>query len=168
MKHKIVKKLNKIKSNSAGFTLVEMIVSMSIFIMLFLAITGISLSVISTQRVIHSLQSIHEPGRFILESIAKEIRISSVVSISPDRKRLKISNYKGSDIDYVFHDASKRLLREGQYVSPDDIDLTGRFYVRNYSFPERSVVTVVIKAESTGGRVEEDKDIYLQTSLSTR
>ncbi len=163
---KIKKFIKKFKSN-VGFTLVEVIVALSILTTLLLVITGISLSVAKTQRIVHSLQSIHEPGRFILESVAKEIRVSSIVSISPNGKSLSVSNYRGT-IDYFFDDSSKRLLREGQYISPDNIDLTGRFYVREYTLPTHSVVTVVMKAESTGGKSEEERDIYLQTSLSTR
>ncbi|MBU1178861.1 type II secretion system GspH family protein [Patescibacteria group bacterium] len=160
--------MKKIQNYCKGFTLVELLVSVTIFSFVMIAMTTISLSVMKAQRVSFFKQNIQELGRFLLESMAREIRISVVNSVSGDGKTLNITNYRGSNIEYKFDSVNKRVLRGGQIISPNNIDLVGTFYVRTYSNPAHSVVTLVMKAAVSGGKQEEQQEIYLQSTVSAR
>jgi len=153
---------------SAGFTLVELLVAMAAFGLIIVAMTGIAGSVIKSQRKAFALQNVQESTRYILESMSKEIRMSTIDSSeSSNTNILYITNSKDEEVDYEF--ISNRIKRNGEYISPSNIDLTGCFYIRKYDAPtKRAFVTIVIKAESQGSRIEENAEINLQSSVSSR
>lgn len=65
---------NYSQTNAAGFTLLEMIVSIGIFGFVLLSIIGIFQTVISTQQRAFAAQDVEESIRFAFEIMAKEIR----------------------------------------------------------------------------------------------
>lgn len=67
---KIIKKILQAK----GFTFVEMLVALTIFVILIFAVTGIFQRTIKAQRSAVASQNIHESMRFALETMSKELR----------------------------------------------------------------------------------------------
>ena len=65
---------------SAGFTLIELITAAFIFSIMVISISGIAVRVFDLQRRAFEIQKIQENSLFILESMAKEIRIGSLSS----------------------------------------------------------------------------------------
>jgi len=161
-----------------GFTLIELIVALAAFSLVVLSISGIFISVINSQRKILSIQNTQEAGRYLLESMTKEIRMSTINSSSAEGvSTLYITNSKGEDVNYVFDNTNKRLLRQNpilspdqnQILSPDNIELTGSFYItKKTSAPEAPKVTIVMKLKAKGVKPEQQAVVDLQTTVSAR
>ena len=132
------------KKGAGGFTLIELLVAMATFSVIVVAILEILLAGLSGAQRVFGKQNIQETGRFILESISKEIRMSEINT--PDGgpyATLSIVNSKGQTIDYLFDSTSKRLIRGGQYLSSSKVETTGSFYVQRVA-GKQARVTVVL------------------------
>lgn len=152
-----------------GFTLIEVIVSLAIFSLIILSMTTIAVSVIKSQRKVFVVKGAQEAGRYLLESMTKEIRMSEInSSAGSGLTTLNITNAEGKTLNYRFINASGELRRDGKTISPDDTEVTGSFYVRKNDFPRRAMVTIVMQAKSTGPKVEEQTEIYLQSTVASR
>jgi len=67
-------------------------------------------------------------------------------------------------------DKMQRSVNSGawQDLSSSKVDLNGSFYIRKSAFPNRALVTIVIKIESKEGKKEERSEIYIQNSITSR
>ncbi|MFC1756940.1 PilW family protein [Patescibacteria group bacterium] len=155
------------RSESKGFTFVELAISLAIFGSIVLTTTAITLSVVQAQRIAFAVQNIQETGRYVLETMTRELRTSTVNSLSADQTTLNITSY-GETLDYRFDNVNGRVLRDEELITPIDVEVLGSFYLRQYSNPERSVVTIVMKIINDGAKIEEQREIYLQSTISTR
>ena len=154
-----------------GFTLIELIVALATFSLVILAMTGMAFSMIQSQRKSFTLQDAQESSRHILELINKELRTSLVNSADSGGSPVDLLNITNADnetFDYQFDNTNERLIRSGEFVSPDNLGVTGNFYITKSSFPNRSLVTVVMKIRSLTGRAESESEIYLQSTISSR
>ena len=155
-----------------GLTLVELLVAMAVFGILITVVSNIAFSVIKAQRKAFAIQSTQESGRFLLEMMSKEFRTSLInTGGGSGLTTLNITNADSQTLNYQFDNTNKRLLRDGQEISPSDIEITGSFYVQEYSFPAaqpRRVITTVMKIEVSGNRAEEASVINLQSTVAPR
>ncbi|MBU2473087.1 type II secretion system GspH family protein [Patescibacteria group bacterium] len=166
---KFKENIKKILSNDAGFTMMEMIVALAVFSIIIVSMTSITFSIIKAQRKSFALQNSQEVSRYILESMNKEIRMSLINSDSGSGVTvLNITNANSETFDYQFDNSNKRLLRNGQVVSPDNIELTGSFYITKDTFPYQVIVTIVMKVDSTKSKIEQKAEINLQSTISSR
>ena len=161
------------KNKNKGFTLIELLVALTVFSLVIISMSAIAVSMIKAQRKAFALQNIQEPARYIVESISKEIRMSVIDSGPGDGlSSLSITNSKSEDVDYQF--VGQRLRRRvnggsWQDLSPTNLEVTGDFYIRkSTSLPVRAVVTLIMQVKSTQGQVEEQAEIYLQSTISSR
>ncbi len=174
------KKINKHKQKNAqipvGFTLIELLVALAVFTIACSIIAGIFVSIVNSQRKIVGLANVQASASFILESIAKEIRMSVInSSLSTDSpiSTLIATNSRGENVTYEFVSANKNLTRKvdsnpSQAVNPDDISLTGSFYIQKTSFPVRTKVTIFLRAESKGIKSTQKAAMDLETSVTPR
>jgi len=61
-----------------AFTLIELLVAMAIFTVVITVVFGLFSTALKGQRRVIALQNIQENGRFLLEFIAKELRMSKI------------------------------------------------------------------------------------------
>jgi len=173
----------EIKNKNKGFTLVEVLIAIFAFGIIVIAMSGVAQSVIKSQRKAFVLQDIQESGRYILESLSKEIRMSVVEPSDPSGSdyvvsqsdTLNITNSKGEDVVYEFAgDPDYNLWRQidggvWEDLSPSNLKTTGSFYIRKRPAPAvRALVTINMKIESEGPRVEQESEVYLQGTISSR
>ena len=154
-----------------GFTLIELIVAMAAFSLIVVAMTGMAFSMIKAQRKSFAIQNTQEAGRFIMESINKELRMSSIDSGDSGGNPinlLNITNPASEIFSYQFDNTNRRLLRNGEFMSSDNLDVTGNFYITKTSFPSRSLVTIVMQIKSSTGHPDTGSEIYLQSTVSSR
>ncbi len=157
------------QKNNAGFTLIEMIVALAAFSLIITSMVSIAFSVIQSQRKSFALQNSQESSRYILESMSKEIRMSLINSDSGNGVTvLNITNFQNETFNYEFDNNNKRLLRNGQVISPNNIELSGSFYITKDTFPYQAIVTIVMKVDSTGSKIEQQAEINLQSTISSR
>jgi len=165
------------KKSSAGFTLTELLVAMFAFGMIIVSIGGVSQSIIKAQRKAFALQEVQESGRYLLEAMSKEIRMSTIntggIGVT-NTDTLNITNTKSQTVVYYFNGVNNRMEKQinggvWEDISPANLNLTGSFYIRKDSVPApRALITINMKIESSGLRVEQAANIYLQSSISSR
>lgn len=152
-----------------GFTLIELIIALAVFSLVILSIGGIFVSVINSQRKAISLQNTQEAGRYLLESMTKEIRMSTINSSSADGvTTLNITNPNGETFNYVFDNTNKRLLRKNQVLSPNNIEISGSFYIKKGTSPSWFKVTIVMKLKAKGTKLEQQAVIDLESTVAVR
>lgn len=187
--------LIKRKNELAAFSLMEVIVSVSLFSIIILSMTGIFKMVISAQRGAIATQNVQESLKYFLEVINKEIRMairSDGDCGVPEGKMFYITTeYKASNVIY-FKNFYGECVSYG--IASDNDGLTGRFYIsRDYSADfisprqidiknlkfilnggqlnvgpqKQDLITISIQAQSLGAP-EADADMVIQTSLSSR
>lgn len=107
----------KIPFSESGFTLVEMVVAMSIFTFVLLIIGSTFLDTFNIQRRALNAQQVEENVSFVLESMAKELRLSRLDGSSPSdncpsspASILRATNQEGEVIRYFL--SNGQLHRE--------------------------------------------------------
>lgn len=165
--------------NSAGFTLIELIIAMAIFGLVILITADIFLSGFGSTERIFGSQAIQENGRFILESMSKEIRMSEIdgldglaIASLPDGfsgpyYSLNITNADSEDVTYFFDNANKRISKNGLVLSASNIEVSGRFYLtKNSVFQPR--LTISFSLVNQADQARSQAAINLQTTVSSR
>ncbi|MDD5032765.1 MAG: hypothetical protein PHC85_01430 [Candidatus Pacebacteria bacterium] len=158
----------------AGFTIIETLVSLAIFSAFVLSITAVSISVVKTQRKVFLVQNLYETGRYTLEFLTRELRTSVVNSVSEDGSTLDITNSAGENLVYKFGDVGLYFYKPPSTVPVFDVTpegavkVSGAFYVRDYTSPDRTFVTIILKLEP-GVRSSGGSDVInLQSSVALR
>ncbi len=162
----------ELEVKNKGFTLIELLIALAVFSLVIIAMSATAVSVIKSQRKGFALQESQETALYILESVSKEIRMSTINSVSGGPEvSLDITNFKGENVEYRFN--SQKFQRQinssgWQDLSPSNLEVTGAFYIRrSFTQPVRGAVTLVIQINSQG-RAEEETEIDLQSTLSSR
>jgi prepilin-type N-terminal cleavage/methylation domain-containing protein len=165
----IMKNIRMTSMKNKGFTLIELLIALAVFSLVIVSMATAAISVIKSQRKAFALQNTQEASRYLLETMSKEIRMSAINSSAGSGLTvLNITNAQNETFDYQFDNTNKQLLRWGQPISPANLEVTGSFYVRKGTFPSRAVVTIVMQTKSKGAKAEEQAEIYLQSTLSSR
>ena len=144
--------LKKATKDNRGYSLLEMMVSVAMFAVIFLMITSIYLSLVESQRSVIATQNIQESMKFIFEVMSKEIRTASKsddfcstqLGLNADNAPAnKIFNIDSSGAEPILYFENKnkkcvayfleddagvgrlKINRDGEemFVTPDDINL---------------------------------------------
>ncbi len=188
---KIVEKFNSIKNKQTikAFSLIEIIVAVSIFSVIILSMTGIFKMVIDGQRRSIATQNVQESLKYFLEVINKEIRmavrsdggcnVSSgnifYLQQGTEGDVLYFKNYYNQCVVYYLEVSPEnsygrfKISRNGlnDYISPSQISIDRLDFVLSSGYELQDLVTINIKAHSLGAR-NTDSEMILQTSLSSR
>ncbi len=165
---KFLLKGKKIKEEG-GFSLIEFMVAMAVFTVLIVAVSQITHFVLKSQRKAFALQNVQESSRFILEMATKEIRTSSIEDLRLAGEELEIINSYGETIIYQFDNANKIFYRDGEALNnPSNFEITGTFYHNIASGSSRSSVTIALKISAVGDKPEEQAEMNLQSTVSSR
>lgn len=155
-----------------GVSLVELLVAVALFGVIVGAVSTIAASVIKAQRKAFALQNVQETSRYLLEVMGKEMRMSSINSAAGSNMPvLSITNAQGAVMEYEFDGVGKRLLLNGRAINPDNLEVTGGFYIRKYAFPaspNRAIVTFILRVRTAQGRIEEQSELNLQSTIASR
>ena len=152
-----------------GFTLIELLVALAVFGFVVVILTGIFTTVLKINRKATSIQEAQESGRYLMESVMKEIRMSTVnTGSSSGVAAVNITNPHLETFDYAFDAANKRLLKNGQVISPDNIEVEGSFYVETANYPSRAKVTITMSVKAKANNTGESEVIKLQNTVAGR
>ena len=154
--------------NSAGFTLIELLVALATFSIVVLAVVNIFLLGLGGAKRISGQQNIQEAGRFILESMSKEIRMSQInTGDGGPYTLLNVTNSKGETLDYVFDNSLKQISRAGVILNPNEVEASGGFYVKKIGNTQPRV-TAVLKLKNKSSKAAAQAEINLQTTVASR
>jgi prepilin-type N-terminal cleavage/methylation domain-containing protein len=160
----------------AGFTLIELMVAMSIFsIVMVMSMTSV-FTIISVNRKAQSLSSIIDNLNFAVESMTRTIKTNTEYAIGTDT--VSVENDDGQTLRYsriVDADGKGRImLQRGTaaaipITAPEvDIDTfrTVQLYNDGATDCEQPMLAIVIRGTAVVG--EEETDFSLQTVISQR
>ncbi|MEK7560166.1 MAG: type II secretion system protein [Patescibacteria group bacterium] len=180
--------MNNKSHKKMGFTLLEMIVAMGVFIIAVLFSVGSLLSLTNAQKKALVLQSTQDNLRFALETIARDIRTgdfyycgSSISDVPPIPSRkdcsfggpsLTFQNVSGNTITYQMKD-SRIQKKDGvlNFEPITSLDITVEyltFYVIGSPDTDNLHPRVTIVAKGVSGSGSRRSDLNLQTTVSQR
>ena len=128
-----------------GFTLIEVMVSVSIFAMAMLVATGSVFSIVEANKKTHTLKSVMTNLNFALESMARDIRLGSRYGCDTVVGTTGNCLSGGTTFHYK---ANRDVDFDGSYVSSDSSDfveyslVSGRIQKRIYgTLPSTTLIT---------------------------
>ncbi len=161
----------RFRKTEAGFTLIELLVAMTIFSIVIVAVTDVFVSGLGGAQRIFGQQVIQESGRFILESLAKEARMSKINTAEGGPfTSLSVTNSNNQDVVYALSGTNITRSVDGgpsQNLNPDDILVSGGFYIKNSGDFQRRL-TIVLKLKNNATETAAQTEINLQTTISSR
>lgn len=183
-----VRSIKKI-SEKEGFTLVEVLVATTIFVVIMLSATSIFKYALEGQKKSLMSQNVQESLRYFLEVIGKEVRMAQrdngVCTSTPDNKIfatstnafgdvLEFKNYHGQCVRYYLFGAGDftrfTVKRDTpvDFISPLSVDVSDLRFIVQEEDGKQPLVTISFKGEAvtpSGGRAEA---INVQTSIVSR
>ncbi|OGZ35837.1 MAG: hypothetical protein A3A94_01630 [Candidatus Portnoybacteria bacterium RIFCSPLOWO2_01_FULL_43_11] len=182
----------KIQDDSKGFTLLELMVAVAVFVFVVLIGTGAFLTVLNAQRKASSLRVAQDNIRFTMEYMTKEIRMGTLYTcggtegvLGPQdcdfgsgKNYLTFRNDDGAVVVYKLSGGSSGRLQKSvggstYYVSSSESDLTFKsltFYVtgtgNGAADQEQPKVTITAEVEADAGKTK--STFNLQTTVSQR
>ena len=131
--------MKNITYNKKSFTLIEILVSIAVFVLVITAATGIFISAFQGKQRVVQLKEIEDNGRYIIDLMSREIRagfIPDSQSGNNDSSLTIEDNYgtvNSESIIYELDIASKSLIRNGYRITSNRVkvdDIT--FYVNDF------------------------------------
>ncbi|MBI2426736.1 MAG: prepilin-type N-terminal cleavage/methylation domain-containing protein [Candidatus Kerfeldbacteria bacterium] len=162
-------------SATRGFTLLEMVVYISIFATVVVVLTTITLTILSTKNQTRASRITYEESRFILERINNRIRIApgmdtgnSVFGQSPGKIVLKspVAETNLTTIELVDGVVVETIAGdEPSALSSADVEVTDLLFtlVRSSEIENTIQTSITIRF-----RNENRKDLYAETALTTQ
>jgi len=176
-------------ANKSGFSLVEVLVSVSLFVIIILASTQIFKLVIDGQRSALATQNVQESLKYFLEVTAKEMRMAKKNSnllcdgITVDKIFATSSNAYGDVITFQNYDnecVTYSLDADGDnqrfkiqrdsasgFISPNKIRIESLSFVLSDSTSTQPMITLNLRAWALN-EAQFKSDMTIQTSVTSR
>lgn len=180
---------DKIKNDSKGATLVELMVAVLIFSIVMIAVIGILVSAIKANRRIITKQENIDNVRYAMEFMVKELRMAKQTTPASS----SFSNKDGvfSDVMFYILDpdgtntlksvkyslSGDKIVRDfessgNQPISPDNIKVTSlKFFINDWDLTpgggEAPMVTIFIEMKGAQGSAAQET-VQLQSAVSPR
>ncbi len=175
----------KKRIQNKGFTLVELLVSISIFSLIVSAMSGVFVSTIRAQRKSIAFQQLLEQTSYLEEYMSRSIRMgkkdingvcisaTSNYEITRVDKGIGFLNYNGNCEEFYLSGTELRqnknnvdlaLTSSNLIVENINIELSGEFQTDNL----QPRVTIFLKIKGAGSKPEEQPEIKIQTTISQR
>ena len=168
------KYLNKIQvpspksQDSYGFTLVELLVAISVFSVAIAIVGAIFVSAVSSQRKNINSQEVLDNARFVLESMGRAVRQSDVVSPDGTSSSLIISHPIKGPISYTLD--GNQILENGVPLTSSSIIVDRlKFIVRGNSISDKTQPRVAISFSLKNNvQGSTNNSINIQTTITPR
>ncbi|MEK7452623.1 MAG: prepilin-type N-terminal cleavage/methylation domain-containing protein [Patescibacteria group bacterium] len=164
-----------------GYTLIELMLAISIFSIAVSICVNMFINAIKLQRSAIAVQNVSDNGRYIMEIIAREIRTGKVNSFilngtddlsfqsnSPNRAGNTLKFYLSLSGDQLmFDDNTADALEALSVTATNNVVVTFlRFEIQNSTKQPR--ITIFLNVQSKNPPVDSQDEIYLQTTISPR
>lgn len=155
-----------------GFTLIELVVGVTVFVIVISIVVNLFVLGLKGQRKFLAIQNVQDNARYLLEFIAKEIRMSTINNSASNS--LNITRPDGEVVTYVFTGQTiDRLTANPSTTGPlnsNEVLISGGFYTTGIGLDDSQQprVTIVMKIEATGEKKEQESEINIQTTLCPR
>lgn len=163
----------------AGFSLIELLVAATVFTFVVTAVAGLFAQTLDLQRRGAGIQRIQENAQFVVESVAREVRVSRVTSgntncTPPDvaSRTLIIEHPVNGTVTYAYDTVAGEgmILRNGQPITTSDVNfLQFAFCVSGAGTDgTQARVTMPMMIEATSARSSARVQVSLQTTIVSR
>jgi len=170
-----------------GFSLIEVVVSVTLFSIIMLSATEIFKMIVDSQRTAIASQNVQESLKYFLEVIGKEIRMAQdskgdcgipsgtifqVSRMSTSSDALAFKNYYGECVRYTIgtEGTSRRFSIDRPYgsgfISPAKIQIDSLHFALNNGATLQPLVTVNLQAHAVDEKIK--SSMTIQTSMTSR
>ena len=146
----------------SGFTLVELLVALGLFVIVMTISSSILISTIRMTHVVASQARAMDNISLALEQMAREIRMGSNISAIEGSRGISFRSYDGSTAIYSF--CARSICRNNLPITDGDILIRGSFFIQTFGGTKTPRITVTAQAEDTRGNVFGT----VQTTVSAR
>lgn len=169
---------HKTLNSKGGLTLIEILVSITIFSVVIGIITDVTLNMIRAEAIATSNQVALDNGRFILQRIAKAVRVSVIKTPSNlNSSEIELEHPRRGIVKYFLN--SGRIVEQiGGLASTNSFLDSSSVTVENFKFNIKGAddgmdnrqpqVTIIMKLKPPNARQQELPSINIQTTLSQR
>ena len=172
---KSLKLLNlKPLDHQKGFTLIEVLITSFVFSIIILAVGGLFVQVIGNERRAFAAQKIQDNGLYIMELLAREIRVSQITdqdSTNCSRTTLSVVHPVNGTVTYSANNGGLQRTANGTVtdLSTSDINFSRlNFCVMGSSPTDNEQVRVAILASIQNRIGKEILTFNLETTVSSR
>lgn len=164
-------KLNK----SKGFTLIEVLVSVFIFMMVIVVVSQVYIAVLRTERVAYALLNGENNIRNNLEIIARSIRVGKDFTVFDNNTKISFEYFsegRWEKMEYRFNENEKNLekLVDEIYYLPlfgPQVNINySRFYVQDSGSSSQKTIIIVLEASTEVN--DQEYFFNVQTSITPR
>ncbi|MCX6764535.1 MAG: prepilin-type N-terminal cleavage/methylation domain-containing protein [Candidatus Nealsonbacteria bacterium] len=191
MKKNINKNIKKNKNQ--GFTLVEILISVTILVMIFSIVSGLFFSALQSQRRSLSLQSLLKEVSYAMEYMSRQLRMTQkddigCTALDPLEYKnyattvssIKFRSYHEDPqcLEFFLETGSNRLKAKRTITAPSEDYLTSEnIIVESFNIivegdepsdETQPKVTISLKARAKGAKQESQPEIQIQTTVSQR
>lgn len=174
----------KFKSSKAGFTLVEMLVAVGIFVIVAFIVTSVFITLANANRKAQSIRLVMDNLNFAIDSVALKMREATDYNCTPnangDCNEVSFTTAEGKQITYYFEEEQldngesigriftcpAAACNNGTPITTDQVDITNFIVKINRSPGPRALATLLIKGSAGTGRTQTIFNI--QTSVAER
>lgn len=167
---------NKIKDR--GFTLIEVLISLFGFALILGVVSAAAVNIIDLQRRGTGAQKVQENAMYMLELMAREIRIGKIENQDASgctATTLSMVHPVNGNIGYSYDEVNKRVVRTDDgvntYLSASDVEVTRLYFCIFGSNPtDSNSVRVAIIMQIQNKAVKESNVVTfdLQTTVTSR
>lgn len=164
--------MRKLKKSLTGFTLVEVMVSVFVFTILMTVVGSAFVGALNDQRKSFNTQQVLENSSLLLESMAKEVRVSqindpdNVCPLSPSSS-LSVIHPVNGPIVYALQGTD--ILRNGSIINSNTVEFTRlQFCVSGSALSDGRQPRVTVIASARSKNTKGQALIDIQTTLSQR
>lgn len=165
--------------SSKGFSLIELLVAATIFSFVVAGVSGLFAQALDLQRRAVGIQKIQENSQYVMESIAREVRVSRVISadtecnpLDPATAQLTIEHPVNGIVTYRHDRASQTgaILRNDQPITTADVDFKSLAFCVSGAGADgqQTRVTIPMTVEAAAGRPSMRVSTSLQTTIISR
>ncbi len=171
----MIKNLKKIKKGEGGFTIVEVLIASFVFSIIAIGISSIFISILTNERRAFAAQKIEENEMFVLEMMARDIRVSKIDGPDDLNCGLTTLTIHHPDKGTIVYDLNAGIVRKTEGASPRvdissaDVNFTRmNFCVRGSATTDQkqTVVTIISSVQNRTGK--EKLTFNVQTAVSSR
>ena len=155
--------------NNKGFTLVELIVAVSVFSLLSIVMGGIYLSFTKSQARTKAAQSLLNDAQYILEVLSKDFKSNEIISCSTNEIETKEEN--GSVKIFTYSDNTISVNTGTPVVLNNNSKFKITYLDFNCNISDdniQPIVTIVMEVENVTLNLSEKVSYKLQTTISSR
>ena len=165
-----------IRKKEEGTSLVEFVVSMSMFVTILMSATSIYFTYSVGSRKSFASQNVIDEGRFLLDTISKELRTGRGFNFNNTTQEISFTAADGSDIKYQLENEKiKKGTNNGtlfpvtsDQVKVEKLELAIIKPTGGVNEIPRIIITIRISNNSVSTKQELDSSIDLQTTISPR